>query len=64
LSQIFQRHFKNRKRTKRFTGKTVGCGVTREDIKNMLEEFKTDILSSLSSHLDTLQMNKKKEETK
>jgi hypothetical protein len=46
------------------TGKTVGGGVTRVDIKNMLEDFKTDILSSLSSQLDTLQMKKKKEETK
>jgi hypothetical protein len=28
----------------------------------MLEDFKTDILSSLSSQLDTLQMKKKREE--
>jgi hypothetical protein len=45
------------------TGKTVGGGVTRVEIRNMLEDFKTDILSSLSSQLDTLQMKKKKEET-
>jgi hypothetical protein len=44
------------------TGKTVGGGVTRVEIGNMLEDFKTDILSSLSSQLDTLQMKKKKEE--
>jgi hypothetical protein len=42
--------------------KNVGSGVTREEIKNMLEDFKTDILSSLSSQLDTLQMKKKEEE--
>jgi hypothetical protein len=30
----------------------------------MLEDFKTNILSSLSSQLDTLQMKKKREETK
>jgi hypothetical protein len=51
---------KNRKRTKRYTGKnkgkTAGSGVTREEIGNMLEDFKTDILSSLSSQLDTLQI--------
>jgi hypothetical protein len=44
------------------TGKTVGSGVTRAEIKNMLEDFKIDILSSLRSQLDTLQMKKKREE--
>jgi hypothetical protein len=45
------------------TGKTVGGGVTRVEIINMLEDFKTYILSTLSSQLDTLQMKKNKEET-
>jgi hypothetical protein len=43
-------------------GKITGIGFTREEIGNMLEDFKTDILIYLSSHLDTLQMNKKREE--
>jgi hypothetical protein len=41
-------------------GKTIGGGVTRVEIKNMLEDFKTDILSSLSSQLDTFQMRNNK----
>jgi hypothetical protein len=42
--------------------KIVGSGVTREKIRNMLEDFEIDILSSPSSQLDTLQMKKKREE--
>jgi hypothetical protein len=41
--------------------KIVGGGVTSEKIGNMLDYFNTDILSSLSSQLDTLQMKKKEE---
>jgi len=41
------------------TRKTVGRGVMRPEIGNMLEDFKTDILSSLSSQLDTLQTKMK-----
>ena len=44
------------------TDNTIESGVTREEIGNMLEYFKTDILSSLSSQLDTLQKKKKREE--
>jgi hypothetical protein len=44
--------------------KNIGSGVTRGEIRNMLEDFKTDILSSLSLQLDTLQMKNKKEKTK
>ena len=36
-------------------------GVTRTEIGNMLDNFKTDILSSFSSQLDTFQAKKKKE---
>jgi hypothetical protein len=43
------------------TSKTVGGGVIRAEIGNMLEEFKTNVLISLSSQLDTLQMKKKKQ---
>jgi hypothetical protein len=45
-------------------GKIVGSGVMREKIRNMLEYFDTDILSSMRSQLDTLQIRKKREETK
>jgi len=45
------------------TGRTIGSGVTRVEIGNMLEDFKTDILSSFIFELDTLQMKKKREET-
>jgi len=44
--------------------KIVRSGVMREEIRNVLEYFKTYILSSLSSQLDTLQMKRNKEETK
>jgi hypothetical protein len=43
--------------------KNVGGGVMREEIGNMLVDLNNDILSSLSSQLDTLHMNKNKEET-
>jgi hypothetical protein len=39
-----------------------GGGVTRTEIGNMLDNFKTNILSSFSSQLDTFQAKKKKEE--
>ena len=42
--------------------KPSGGGVTRTEIGNMLDNFKTDILSSFSSQLDTFQAKKKKEE--
>jgi hypothetical protein len=44
------------------TGNTFESGVTRVEIGNMLEDFKIDILIFLSSQLNTLQKNKKKEE--
>jgi hypothetical protein len=34
-------------------------GITREDIGNLLENFKIDILSTIGSQLDTLKINKK-----
>jgi hypothetical protein len=40
---------------------TSGGGITRAEIGNILDTFKTDILSSLSSQLDTFQAKKKKE---
>jgi hypothetical protein len=42
--------------------KPSGGGVTKIEIGNMLDNFKTHILSSLSSQLDTFQAKKKKEE--
>jgi hypothetical protein len=45
-------------------GKTTRSGVMKEEIKNMLEDFKTNIISSLSSQMDTLQRKKKQEEIK
>ena len=44
------------------TTKTSREGVSRMEIGNLLEGFKTDILSSLSSQLDALQVKKRKEE--
>ena len=35
--------------------------VTRVELGNLLENFKTDLLSTLSSHIDTLQVKKKEE---
>jgi hypothetical protein len=37
-------------------------GVTREELGNLLENFKTDILGNLSSKLDTLNIKRKQEE--
>jgi hypothetical protein len=42
--------------------KSSGGVVTRTEIGNMLDNFKTNILSSLSSQLDTFLENKKKQE--
>jgi hypothetical protein len=44
------------------TDKTTRGGVTREKIRNMIENFKIDLLSNLRFQLDTLQTRKKKEE--
>ena len=44
------------------TTKTSREGVSRKDTGNLLEVFKTDILSSLSSQLDALREKKRKEE--
>jgi hypothetical protein len=37
-------------------------GVTRVELWNLLENFKTDILGTLSSQLDTIKVKKKQEE--
>jgi hypothetical protein len=42
--------------------RSSGGGVTRDELGNLLDNFKTDILSSLISQLDTMQYRKKKEE--
>jgi hypothetical protein len=44
------------------TGNISRSGVTKEEIGNMLKDFKINVLSSLSSQLDTLQIKKKHEE--
>jgi hypothetical protein len=36
--------------------------VTRTELGNLLENFKTDILSTISNHLDTLKVKKKQQE--
>jgi hypothetical protein len=37
-------------------------GITRAEIGNLLENFKTDILRKIGSQLDTLKLKKKQEE--
>jgi hypothetical protein len=37
-------------------------GITREEIGNLLEKFKTNILRTIGSQLDTLKIKKKQEE--
>jgi hypothetical protein len=37
-------------------------GIIRAEIGNLLEKFKTDILSTIGSQLDTLKIKKKQEE--
>jgi hypothetical protein len=65
---------KNYSRSRAKTGKNVrdpynrilklvsSGGITRADIGNLLENFKTDILSTIGSYLDTLELKKKWEE--
>jgi hypothetical protein len=54
----------SRDATSRFTKSVAGAGVTKVEIGNMFENFKTDILSSLSSQLDVLQVKKKESSEK
>jgi len=42
--------------------KPLGSAVTPVEIGNLLDNFKTDILSSLSSLLNTMKINKKQDE--
>ena len=42
--------------------KYASKGVTRVELGNLLENFKTDILGTLSSQLDTIKFKKKQEE--
>jgi hypothetical protein len=49
----------SRDATSKFTKYIVGAGVTKVEIGNMFESFKIDVLNSLSSQLDVLQVNKK-----
>jgi hypothetical protein len=44
--------------------KSANGGATRAEIGNFLEDFKTEMLSSFASHMDTLQIKKKKAEVK
>ena len=65
---------KNYSRSRAKTGKNVrdpynrslklvsSGGITRVEIGNLLENFKTNILSTIGSHLDTLKLKKKQEE--
>ena len=46
----------------RFTKSVASTGVTRIEIGNLFDNFKPDVLGSLSSQLDALQTKKKKEE--
>ena len=48
----------------RVTRSTAGGGVSRIELGNLLENFKTEILSTLSSQLDMFQVKKKQEEEK
>ena len=42
--------------------KSTSGGVTRVEMGNLLENFKTDILGTLSSRLDNIKVKKKQEE--
>ena len=42
--------------------KSASGGVTRVELGNLLENFKTDILGTLSSQLDTIKVKKRQEE--
>ena len=42
--------------------KYASGGVTRVELGNLLEDFKTDILGTLTSQLDTIKVKKKQEE--
>ena len=42
--------------------KSASGGATRAEIGNLVEEFKTEMLSSFASQIDTLQVKKKQDE--
>ena len=42
--------------------KSAGGGVTRTELGNLLENFKTDILGTLSSQIDSMNIKKKFED--
>ena len=44
------------------SAKGSGGGVTKEEIGNLLYNLRTDILSTLSTQMDTLQVKKKHQE--
>jgi hypothetical protein len=58
---------KNRSSTKDTTfsrvQKSTNGGATRVEIGNLLENFKTEMINSFSSQIDTLQVKKKQEES-
>jgi hypothetical protein len=43
--------------------KLANGGATREQIGNLLEDFKTEMINSFSSQIDTLQVKQKKEKS-
>jgi len=50
-----------RESVNRNTKTSTSGGVTRVELGNLLENFKTDLLGTIGSQLDTLKIRKKKE---
>jgi len=56
---------KNGKSVRDHTNKIVkptSASVTRMELRNLLENFKIDILNTVSSQIDTMKIKKKQEE--
>ena len=67
IAELCQKYSRGRSKTgKRETSSKVAesaaGGITRAEIGSLLENFKTDLLSTLGTQVDVLKENKKKEE--
>ena len=64
IVELFQKY--SRSKSKAGKGvraiKSVGGGVTRTELGNLLENFKIDILGTLSSQIDSMNIKKKFED--
>lgn len=66
IADLCQKYSRGRSKARRRdvsskAAKSATGGVTRAEIGRLLENFKTDLLSTLGTQVDVLKANKKKE---